>query len=186
MNPVIIVDEQESVFKDRTVKIVKEELYKDIDSLTYKYTEGKDLPAPLANAIASDTSERMDGHIIARHVEYRDARLRTIMSFALKDDVVIPSADDVMELDPNIMYVFSLPDSFKDSMVQALTNLIHRYLVWGTLFDWYGPTLGVDQAAQVEKSIDMLESQILNLLRTPSLAKRPLQPFGPAHNKIKW
>lgn len=180
MKPILTIRDADPEYKVRTAVIIKSELHRDIDSLTYKYAEGRDWAQQRINAASSDTEEWMDGHIINRHIEFRDAKLRRFMAFAMADDVEVRKCDDIMPNDPRIIYKFWLPVGFKDALFQALTNYIHRYLVWGALFDWYGASLGDDQAALFRQELDELETSIVNLLRTPSYTKRPLQPFGPA------
>lgn len=182
MTPILIIDDTPVVEKkDRTVTIYKQKVYEDIDALSYKFAEARPSLHPQeSNATSSDTAERLDGHIIARHVEFREAQLRRFMHFALKDDVEVTSANDLMILDDSFVFNFSLPKEFKDAMLDPLKDYIHRFLVWGALFDWFGASLGNAQANAYKKDLDDIKNEITNMLRVPGWAKRPMQPFGPA------
>lgn len=181
ITPILIIDDPVVEKKDRTVTIYKQKVYEDIDALSYKYAEARPALHPQeSNATSSDTAERLDGHIIARHVEFREAQLRRFMHFALKDDEVVTSANDLMILDSAFVFNFSLPVDFKDALLDPLKDYIHRFLVWGALFDWFGASLGYAQANAYKKDLDDIKNEIINMLRVPGWAKRPMQPFGPA------
>ena len=181
------IEDTEEPKKFRMVEIYKNEVYKDVDLLTYKHTKGTKpvvcfylLQNPeMRNAIASDNAEEMDGSVIARYVEFRDAKLRRLVQFALVDRPQGYSDDDMTLDDRKYRYWFKLPESFNDNLMEPLAEYFHRFLVWGALYDWYSQ-FGMPQAAVYGSELDELEAEIKNTLRTPSLAKRPMQPFGPA------
>lgn len=166
--------------KARTVEIYKNEVYKDVDLLTYKHTEGNAIQnLESRNAIASDVSEDMDGAVIVRYVEFRDARLRRKLQSVLSDRTQ-DYADDDLTLDDNkYRYHFLLNESFNDNLLEPLAEYIHRFLVWGALYDWYSQ-FGMPQASVYGSQLEELEDDINSILRSPSIAKRPMQPFGPA------
>lgn len=180
MRPVAIINTECSrPTKRRSVSIIKEEVYRDIDLLTYKFAEGRGaLSSAEGNAVASDSSEKLDGAILARYVSDRDTLLRTFIQHSLADETQY-EADDVKGLEERFVYRLRVSEGFNDSMLQPLANLIHKYLVWGALYDWYAG-LGSEQAAVYERELTKIENKINELLRTPSRVKRPLQPFGPA------
>lgn len=187
MSPILIVDPVEETLpkKEKVITIYKQKVYEDIDANTYKFQEARpDMHPQQSNAVASDTAERLDGHIIARHVEFRDAKLRRLISFALKDDVEVNTGNDIMVLDETFVYDLLVYADFKDALVKPLTDYIHRFLVWGTLFDWYGASLGDGQAAFYRNELKSLEDGIRDLIIGPSVGKRPLQPFGPAKKML--
>lgn len=176
----IVNTEPDTPKKDRLIEIYKSMVYEDIDSLTYKYAEASDIPEPKRNnAYSSDVKEGLDGHILARHVEYRDAKLRKILQSALAEEET-ETADDSLDADTKFTYNLCVPETFKDSMLKPLATYIHRYLVWGALFDWYGAGMGASQARVYQAELEGLESEITNGLRSGGRAKRPMQPFGPA------
>lgn len=167
--------------KIRKVEIFKNEVYKDVELITFKHVEGNAIADPESrNAVAADNSEEMDGSVIARYVEFRDARLRKLVSFALVDRPREYADDDLTLDDRKYRYWFSLPESFNDNLLGPLAEYFHRFLVWGALYDWYSQ-FGMPQAAVYGRDLDELEDEIKNTLRTPSVAKRPMQPFGPAY-----
>lgn len=166
--------------KERVICIIKDELYKDIDALTFKFAEASSVPQPkVENAMSSDSTEDLDGHILSRNIEFRDAKLRQLLSFAIADDVGVHVADDEQTLDKKIIYKFILDATFKDSLLKAVATYIHRYLVYGALFDWYGAGMGMQQSREYERQLTDLENEITNNLRSTNVVKRPMQPFGP-------
>lgn len=166
--------------KIRRIDIIKEEVFRDMERLSYKYAEGKDAVAtPTGDTIAADTTEKLDGAIAARHLAYRDAKLRTFVRHSLAEETRV-RANDVKDTDAVLTYIFNLPLGFADAVLQSLAELIHRYLVWGILRDWYA-SIGSEQASVYDAELSALEEEIDSLLRTPSRTKRPMQPFGPAH-----
>lgn len=180
MRPVAIINtEQERPTKKRRVTIIKEEVYRDIDLVTYKFAEGRGaLSSAEGNAVSSDSTERLDGALLARYVSDRDTMLRTFIQYALAEEIQY-EADNIQGLEDRFVYLLKVSESFNDSMLKPLATFIHRYLVRGTLYDWYAG-LGSEQAAVYGRELEDIENKINGLLRTPSRVKRPLQPFGPA------
>ena len=176
----IRINDEENPTKLRKIVVYKREVYDDVELLTFKRVEGSDIQgAEKRNAVAADTTESLDGRIVVRLVAFRDAQLRKIMPFAMakRSDF---KADDVMTLeDDRFHYWLKLPEDFDDNLLEPLAEYFHRFLVWGTLYDWYGG-IGDPQAAFYAKDLEELEAEIQNTLRTPSICKKPLQPFGPA------
>lgn len=154
-----------ALIKEREVTINKQRLYEDIDAESYKYAESQaDLAAQQGNAASSDTAERLDGHIIARLVEHCDAKLRKRLMRYIKNTTEVISSNDDMVLDSSFVYTFILSTEFNDSMMEPLTNYIHRYLVWGALYDWYGASVGSNQAKWFEKTLKETEDAIVKLV----------------------
>lgn len=177
----IILAEEEytDATKDRTLTIRKQELLADINALTYKFSSRVIQGAAAQDLVASDTKDNLDGTILNRFMDYRDSRIRKKMKFALAVQDV-DMANDTMQMAEDYVYHLTLNDLFPDSTLKAVANLIHRYIVWGTLFDWY-LNLGLMEQAQYYKAeADELEKEVVRNLRVPSRCKRPLQPFGPA------
>jgi len=151
--------------KEREVTINKQRLYEDIDSESYKYADAQaDLSTQQGNATSSDTAERLDGHIIARLVEHCDAKLRKRLMRYIKNATEVISSNDDMVLDSSFVYTFILSTEFNDSMMEPFTNYIHRYLVWGALYDWYGASVGSNQAKWFEKTLKETEDAIVKLV----------------------
>ncbi len=176
--PVILASDQRAASKRRTVEIYKNEVYKDIDLYTHKHVDAhEDMGLRTGNAVSSDASENVDGAVLARYVEFRDAQLRTRIQFALAAECE-DYADNDINLDSNkFIYHLVVPDGFNDNTLRPLAEYIHRFLVFGALYDWYSQ-FGMQQAA-VYDTRDLLDN-IIGALRGPSIVKRPMQPFGPA------
>ena len=175
--PVILASDQKAASKARTIEIYKNEVFKDIDLYTHKHVDAReDMGLRTGNAVSSDNSENVDGAVIARYVEFRDAQLRTKIQFALAQETE-DYADDDINLEKKYTYHLIVPDGFNDNTLRPLAEYIHRFLVWGALYDWYSQ-FGMNQAAVYDPS--SLLDNITGILRGPSIVKRPMRPFGPA------
>jgi len=167
--------------KIRNIDIYKEKVYKDIDLLTFKNvdaSESKDVRA--RDAVASDVGESVDSAVIARYVAFRDAKLRNILQFGLVEEQIVYADDDLDLSKQKFHYSLNLPADYRDSTLQALAEYMHRFLVWGALYDWYSGLGMIQQANVYGSQLDQLEEDISSILRGRSIAKRPMQPFGPA------
>ena len=167
--------------KELTIRLSKALLDNDIDQRTYKRMEAslQNLNNTGKDAVASDTQEGPDAEIITRYRDYRDAKIRRRLIRYLITEV--PSHDfSNRPKSPfdDYLYVFSVKDDFRTEVMEAIKDLLHEYIIRGTLYDWYRyaglPT--TDTAQDLED----MEDEILNELRgTPDATTRPLQPFGP-------
>lgn len=169
-------------YKTRTIRIIKANVYRDIDDLTYKYAEASDIPSPkVENAIQSDVTENLDGHIMARNVEYRDSKMRSCICnwIADADSDVLVVTDALKINESYIDYKLEIPATMKDSLLGNVASIIHRYLVYGALYDWYGAGMGHKQADSYAKELTNLENEVQGMLCAVGVVKRPLQPFGP-------
>lgn len=173
--------EPKEEYKVRRVDVYKQAVYDDVDNYTFKWMEANQLgSAKQENAVSSDTTEKLDGKIISRNVAFREAKLRRLISFALLDEPDMYASDVIPVMDDFYLFMLKLDPEFNDNLINPLAEYFHRFIVWGALFDWYG-SIGLDkQAAFYKNGLDEAENDILNALRTPSIAKRPMQPFGPA------
>lgn len=166
--------------KLRFVRINKADVYRDIDLFTHKTVDGSGVQDPqVRNAVSSDVAEGVDGAVIARHVQFRDAQLRRRIGFALTDKWQ-EVADDSLTLDEqHFHYRLAVDEKFNDNLLRPLAEYIHRFLVFGALYDWYSK-FDMAQAKYYGSQIEGLEDDIASLLYGTSIVKRPLQPFGPA------
>lgn len=170
--------------KDRVVTIYKNEVYRDIDLYTHKHVDASgNQDLQVRNAVSADSTEDVDGAVIARNVSFWEAKMRRklLHSLAEKSDY---TADDILTLnDEAYVYNFRLKEDFDDNLLQPLADHMHRFLVWGALFDWYSAlgAAGANQAAVYKQAIKDVEDEMDSILRGPSIAKRPMQPFGPAY-----
>lgn len=184
MNPIITIDNRPAPKKLRTIRIFKPLVYQDIDRITFKHADVSGIPEPSRrDSIASDVHEHLDGAIIERYVEYRHARLCKKLQRVLSDEDVL-SANDGLPADEGVFfYKLELNEQFNDSTLRALAEFIHRYLVWGVLYDWYSQ-FGMQQAAVYGAELKEIEDSISGALNSPSIRRRPMQPFGPAERII--
>lgn len=180
IDPVILWEEEQQATKLRTITIYKSKVHKDIELHTHKYVDAASMQDVVAkNAVEADAEERIDAALITSYVDYRDAILRDHLQHCLVEEEV-ESADNSSERDSDTyVYSFTVPQGFHDTSLKPLAKFIHRYLLYGSLCDWYSQT-GNQQASVYEKGLQRLEDLIDSTLRGPSIVKRPLQPFGPA------
>lgn len=183
IDTIIRYNTEQTPMKLRKVTVFKREVYDDLELYTYKHVEASDIQDPKkANAVSADTSESLDGRILTRHVKFREAKLRKLVPFAMAKKTDL-HADDVPELDDDkLVFWLKLPEDWDDNLLDPLAQYFHRFIVWGALYDWYGE-IGSPQAAFYARDLEELEAEIINSLRTPSIAKKPLQPFGPAKRR---
>ncbi len=181
MKVVQYIEETRTSTKPRTVTVIKQEVYKDVELHTFKHTEGAQMQsAKQENAVSADTTENLDGAVVARLVKFRDAQLRRLLTSSLAKREH-READDVLDLEDVFKYCLDLSEDFNDELLRSLAEYFHRFLVWGALYDWYSQMGMYRQAAVYKGELDDIESAINDMVRTPSIVKRPLQPFGPAH-----
>ena len=167
--------------KKATITIYKKAVLADIDALTFKRVDGvlAGESEQVKNALSSDSQEDLDGHLLHRHMELRDANLRKRLSFCLERDDEDLSVTNLLEMDnPIFLYRLSVPDGMDKQRLSVLAKKMHDYLVNGTLCDWYA-TQNMKGDVSAEELED-LEAEVIYALR-PSYTKRPLQPFGPRH-----
>ena len=141
IQPIIIAEYDENgkaiEKKPRRIKLHKGPMEQEINAHTYKYVEAGQIPTPQQqNAISSDTDEVLDGSVISRLMDYRDSQLRLLIKGAMKK-VEILEVDNLQYLAPIYVYDLELSLEFNDAGLKALANLMHKYIVWGVLFDWY-------------------------------------------------
>lgn len=182
--PVIVIDEYMSIDsvsrKERRIKLLKTPIENDINAHTSKYVEAAKAPTiQQENAIASDTDETLDGSVISRLMDYRDAKLRMLIKGAMKE-VEILEADNCQYMEPIYVYDLLLSEKFNDALLRPLASLMHKYIVWGCLFDWYSQ-LGLAEANIYGAQLSDIEDDIKADLFPAGYAKRPMQPFGPAY-----
>lgn len=182
--PVILASEHEGEKKTRVIDIIKAEVFKDIDLYTHKHVDAhEDMGKRSANAVSSDSMEDVDGAVIARYVEFRNAQLRHRIQLALAETVGEYATDELTVDNEKYVYSLRVPDEFNDNALRPLAEYMHRFLVFGALYDWYGQ-FGMGMADFYGRQLKEMENLISDTLRGPSIVKRPLQPFGPAY-KIK-
>lgn len=184
IRPVIIMEEYVPPKKRRRITLLMSELYKEADVRSEKFVEAGTIEsAAVRDAMASDSADRHDGHILARNIEFRDAELRNIMQSVLAPEIEESGTDDVMEPEDKLIYDLDLPAEFNDGLLKSLKTYMHRFIAWGALYDWYLGN-GDPQANVYASQLTDIESAIDGMVRGSSIQKRPMQPFGPAGKMI--
>lgn len=164
--------------KQRRIIVNLGEIYKDIDSLTYKYAEVSDVPSPSAkDNMQSDVKEGVDGRLLSRWVEYRDGKLRAVIGRYLKEEEVTVVCNHLLPR-TDIVYDLVLDDEFQDALLQPLCSMINRYLTLGALYDWYGKGMGSRQAQAYESELAELETELMNNLTAVTIVQKTKQPFA--------
>lgn len=171
--------------KVRVVEVFKNNVYGDIDKHTFKFTDASDLQPRQENAISSDTGEALDSATVSELVEFRDAQLRRIIISRLAPKVDHLADDEPHLIEDRYRYVFEFPVEFNDNLLRPLAKYFRRFLAWGALYDWYSQLGLYQQANSYKDELDNIENEIRSIMVTPSIAKRPMQPFGPAQ-KFRW
>lgn len=168
--------------KRRTITIDKASVFADVDNLTQKYADGRQMDnVKREDAFVSDTTSHYDMAIIERLAEFRASELWMILARVVADDREVTEEDNSLMAGGDYVYVFDMPVAFKDQKLKALAILMHRYILWGILHDWYEYLGDAAQAAAFKKKADDVKDEIKDMVMVPSRVKKPLQPFGPAH-----
>lgn len=166
--------------KERRITIDKAAVRAEIDALTFKFGDASDRPdGRQLSAVESDSGEGLDAALINGHIEYRDGQLRKFMQTNLRDEEVTEASSGA-DVSETFTYDLVVDDGFRDVTLRPLALLMHRYLVYGALLDWYGFGIGSEHATSFAGELAQIERDIDSTLRVPSRRKRPLQPFGPA------
>lgn len=163
-----------------TIRLLKTKIDEDIDHRTFKRMEVslQGTPEVSKDAAASDTEEDHDAVIVTRYRDYRDAKLRKRLVRYLTNGIPSSEFADILRSPrPEYVYTFSLPDDTRTELMAALKDMMHEYIVRGTIYDWY-KYAGL-QPTDSEASLEDMENDILNSLRGKPVTTRPLQPFGP-------
>lgn len=163
--------------KTRRIILHKDQVLYDIEGLAYKLTEATALEGKAKNTLAADHNETLDGRLLARMMDLRDALLRKRLRFALAPMEQSVACDNPATAE-EFVYDLSLNDQFDDNMLEVVKTYMHDYIVRGALLDWY-KRLGLQTGAVDVVEVAELEESIVSTLRTPSYIRRPLQPFGP-------
>lgn len=164
--------------KQRVINITKTRIYDEVDGHTHKFTSAEQMPLLSTNAIASDGAESLDGALMAQFAEYRDAKLRYILKGVLAQEEVTEVTDAVLYDEEKFKYTLEVPEEYPDNNLRPLAVLMHKYIVWGVLYDWYNQ-VGNSAAKVYGQQLEDLQDDIRALLFAGDYTKRPAQPFGP-------
>lgn len=163
-----------------TIELLKHRILEDIDAMTYKRMESTMAGEPdrVQNSLSSDAQDALDKGLLHRYMQTRDAHLRRKLAFCLvKEEVSEINVSNRLKTDePSFIYVINAPEGFDVNAAEALTDLMHRYIVDGSIYDWYSYQ-HIDCFINPDHLTDM-ESEVSRRLRKSYIA-RPLQPFGP-------
>lgn len=166
--------------KTASIKILKANVIKNIEALTYKRVDGvmSAQEAAVKNALATDVEEDLDRVLVSRFIEARDAELRSKLAFCIinDDEEELSATNDILD-DDSFDFRLKVSDRFNKDRLKALTQKIHQYYVEGATYDWYSRQ-GIDYSVGEGDLEKQLTSIAISLRET--FVKKPLQPFGPA------
>ena len=163
--------------KTRKIILHKNEVLYDIEGLAYKFAEGTGLEGKAKNTVAADHNETLDGRLLGRMMDSRNAKLCKRLTFALTPSTKEVSCNNP-ETNEDYIYNLSLHDKFDDNLLDVLKTDMHEYMVKGVLFDWY-KRMGIQTLAVDAVEVQELEEAVVALVRTPSYMNAPKQPWGP-------
>lgn len=166
----------------KLIRLLKKEIFYDIDALTYKRAESGTIAGSIQNlnGITSDSAENLDGSVLSRFSDARDAELRSLLLFCL-ESTRESCADNVSDREsPVYEYRLTLSPDFEDTRLQIAATKMHQYIVYGSVLDWYLSVGIMPPANMTETAMELLGSEIAGILRGRSWTARPMQPFGPA------
>lgn len=171
--------------KRASITLYRKELYTDIDSKTFKFTDASlvEQPERTQNAVMSDVQEELDELLVMRYCDLWDARMRRRLKFCIKDTGETLVYTDAPDSSDRYTYDLELDDSLTASDVKSVGTLMHNFIVRGALYDWY-VHCGLTPLDSLEALQD-LEDEITSALRGRSYGHVPMQPFGPASWKYE-
>lgn len=168
--------------KTKTIILHKNEVHYDCEAQAYKLMDVIGTDIKVKNAVAADSGDVLDGRMLSRYTDLRDAEIRKNLAFCLADDI----AADINNLpsnEPTYIYNICLPDDFKENVLLVVRTYLHEYLVRGTLYDWY-KGCGIGQNPIDPQEVESLLDKAVADLRGKSWMKAPMQPFGPRKKMI--
>lgn len=151
----------------KTINISKERVYLSIDSRTQKLSDIA-LTGVVADRVASDINEGLDSNILSRYVIKRDARLRKRLAFCIVNED-LDVVDDSVATEDTLTYVLDI-DKEKSINLKGIAQLIHEYLVNGSIADWLLHS-GVNVATSFSSDADELEGDIVDMVRSTGIIK---------------
>ncbi len=167
--------------KRRKITLHKNNIVHDIDVLSYKLAETS-VDEPARDNVASDSETGLDGAVIAKLMDAREASLRKKLGFCLEDEEII-EIDNTEDLEPDYVFELRLPIGFDDKELKTAVRLMHDYLVKGTLLDWY-VSIGTNFGAPLTGDVLLTESKVVDIFRKPGFVNHPDMIYWPSY-KVK-
>lgn len=129
------------------IKVGMNNLLTDIDILSKAFSEvgGAGDNLRRSDRIATDTLIATDEHILRRFCEHRISDIKQALSRFVytppttpKTDASNASATDAKGTTDAYTIMLYVPTDAENSLLPAITDLCHDYIVNGALADWYG------------------------------------------------
>lgn len=162
---------------NRVITLHKNEVHYDCEAHAFKLMDALSLDIKVKNAVAADTGDMLDGRMLSRYTDLRDAEIRKRLAFCIADGIV-GDVNDIPDNDPTYIYNVTLPEGAKESILLPVKTYLHEYMVRGALYDWY-KGCGIGQNPIDLQEVESWLDKAVADLRGRSWTKVPLQPFGP-------
>lgn len=170
---------QKCIHKTMTYKItisIRHVLY-DIDLITQKLMDinaGVKIVQDFKDSVRTD-DKTPDRDMLMRIMDTRDADIRVFISRYLTQEAVTETDSSITEKNGSYTYILEMPETWPASRLNPLAKHIHEYLLYGTLYRYYGNNLP-EWARTID--LDDIESSIkADLNARTGAVRRPLQPF---------
>lgn len=164
--------------KRRRLVLYKNNILHDIDVLSYKLAETS-IQGDVKDSVASDSEDALDGSVMGRLMDSREASLRKKLGFCLNEAEIFEVSNS-SEPEEQYIYDFHLPVSFKDIELKTAVSLMHDYLVKATLMDWY-THIGTTFGAALSIDVLQLESKVVDIFRKPGFVSHPEMIYCPSY-----
>jgi len=123
--------------KEWTATVSRKDVYFEIDSLSHYYAEasgGENLVRD--NRVATETASGGQKRIIKRLCDHRASDLRVALARFIKPISPTATASDAL-VDADWSFNLCVPTEAEDNTLATLTDLMHDYIVNGSLQDYY-------------------------------------------------
>ncbi len=166
---------QDRTFKEYTIRIEKEQIFFDVDSITQKMMDINETDRIKGYAVRTDEGMQ-DRELMIRMADKLDADVRVLLQRYLAGPFTETEADSsVTDIDGTYVYGIRMPWNWNAGLLMPLARYIHEYLVYGILWRYYKNNLP-DWARTIR--LEDIEDSIKDLLsKREGGVRRPLQPF---------
>lgn len=149
--------------KERTVVLKVKDLFFDIDAYSYSLSQMGAEVGRQNDTVATETESEFGRRTLRRCMEQRVALLRQTLKKCLKDTEDQAEKTDVLGTADSFTFVFQVSKEAQDSVFEPVKDLMHEYVVKGTLKDWYD-YLGLTGGDRLSPRLSELETRMKKLI----------------------
>lgn len=149
--------------KERTVVLKVKDLFFDIDAYSYALSQMGAEIGRQNDAVATETESDYGKRTLRRIMEQRVALLRQTLKKCLKDAEDEAQKTDVLGETDSYTFTFQVSTETQDSVFEPVKDLMHEYIVKGTLKDWYD-YLGLSSGDRIAPRLAEVETRMKKLL----------------------